>query len=107
MKFRNGSFASVVGMPLGGLFLAGLAVISIAGCGGPSEEVEQEAPQGMEPVTLGPVDGFDLPPNDLDRVSVGTLAPDFTLRTISGEDFSLSALRGSRNVVLVFYRGHW
>jgi len=33
-------------------------------------------------------------------------APDFTLSDQDGKPFTLSALRGSR-VVLVFYRGYW
>ena len=107
MEFRKGKLAAVRRMPLAVFFFAGLAVMPITGCGVPGEEMEREEPQGMESVTLGPVDGLDLPPTDLDRVSVGTLAPDFTLRTITGETFSLSALRGAKNVVLVFYRGHW
>jgi len=57
--------------------------------------------------TLGPVDGHDLPPTDLERVHVGVEAPDFTLRSFSGEPVTLSSYRGAKNVVLVFYRGHW
>ena len=54
----------------------------------------------------GPKDGRDLSPSDLDRVQVGQTAPDFTLAGPDGEALTLSALRG-KNVVLVFYRGHW
>ncbi len=56
---------------------------------------------------LGPKDGHDLPPTDLDRVAVGDMAPDFSLRALSGDVITLSDLRGDKNVVLVFYRGHW
>ena len=56
---------------------------------------------------MGPRDGQDLPPTDLERVGVATLAPDFSLRTIAGDTLTLSAFRGAKNVVLVFYRGHW
>lgn len=56
---------------------------------------------------LGPADGLDLPAVDLDRVVVGVEAPDFTLRSLSGEIVTLSDFRGRKNVVLVFYRGHW
>ena len=55
---------------------------------------------------LGPKDGRDLPPVDLERVSVGQTVPDFTLAKPGGETLTLSGLRG-KNVVLVFYRGHW
>jgi cytochrome oxidase Cu insertion factor (SCO1/SenC/PrrC family) len=56
---------------------------------------------------LGPKDGEDLPPSDLDRVAVGEMAPDFSLLAYSGDIISLSDYRGEKNVVLVFYRGHW
>ena len=64
-------------------------------------------PEQAETLTLGPRDGQDLPPTDLDRVAVGTFAPDFSLRTLAGDTITLSAYRGAKNVVLVFYRGHW
>jgi len=56
---------------------------------------------------LGPVDGHDLPAEELDRVSVGDEAPDFTLRAYSGGVVRLSDFREKKDVVLVFYRGHW
>ena len=56
---------------------------------------------------LGPKDGHDLPREDLERVQVGDLAPDFTLDTHSDGYITLSDYRGQKNVVLVFYRGHW
>jgi len=59
-----------------------------------------------EPV-LGPVDGLDLSGIELERVVVGTEAPDFSLRALSGDVITLSDYRGNKNVVLVFYRGHW
>ena len=46
-------------------------------------------------------------PTDLDRVRVGQPAPDFTLEDSDGKSISLADYRGKRNVVLVFYRGHW
>jgi len=39
-------------------------------------------------------------------VQAGQTAPDFTLARPGGESLTLSSLRG-KNVVLVFYRGHW
>ena len=56
---------------------------------------------------LGPKDGHDLPPTDVERVAVGDAAPDFSLRALSGEVLTLSDFHGQENVVLVFYRGHW
>ena len=54
----------------------------------------------------GPKDGQGMSPFDLDRVQVGQTAPDFTLPKSDGEVLTLSSLR-DKNVVLVFYRGHW
>jgi hypothetical protein len=56
---------------------------------------------------LGPADGRDLNALDTGRVRVGAIAPDFKLESLSGDTVSLSQHRGKRNVVLVFYRGHW
>jgi cytochrome oxidase Cu insertion factor (SCO1/SenC/PrrC family) len=56
---------------------------------------------------LGPKDGADLPATDLSRIKIGEPAPDFTLQDKDRKSISLSDYRGKRNVVLVFYRGHW
>ena len=56
---------------------------------------------------LGPVDGKDLPPTEIERVALGAMAPDFTLAKFGGGTTTLSSLRGKKNVVLVFYRGYW
>jgi len=40
-------------------------------------------------------------------VAAGEIAPDFALTDHNGEKRSLSAERGKRPVVLVFYRGYW
>lgn len=56
---------------------------------------------------LGPKDGADLKPTDLGRVKVGDTAPDFTLEDMNGKRTSLSDFKGKKEVVLVFYRGHW
>ncbi len=56
---------------------------------------------------LGPTDGGNLQPTDLDRVKVSDTAPDFTLENLDGARISLSDFRGRKNVVLVFYRGQW
>lgn len=55
---------------------------------------------------LGPVDGANLPPTDLDRVRVGEIAPDFRLPDQRGHVHTLSEYLGKK-VVLVFYRGYW
>ena len=56
---------------------------------------------------LGPKDGAGLPPTDIGRVAVGNSAPDFTLESKDGGTVTLSSFHDQRNVVLVFYRGHW
>jgi len=56
---------------------------------------------------LGPKDGGNLKPTDRERVNVGETAPDFTLENLDGNRISLSEFRGKKNVILVFYRGHW
>ena len=58
-------------------------------------------------LALGPVDGSDLSPTDLERVQVSMLAPDFTLEDEKGTPITLSQFRGEKNVILVFYRGRW
>ena len=56
---------------------------------------------------LGPKDGADLAPTDLNRVKVGQPAPDFTLEDVDGKAIALSSFQGKKSVVLVFYRGYW
>ncbi|MXW55936.1 MAG: redoxin domain-containing protein [Gemmatimonadales bacterium] len=70
---------------------------------GGDEAAAQEATQ----VALGPVDGHDLPPADLERVLAGSPAPDFTALSSTGEPITLSDYRGEKDVILFFYRGHW
>ncbi len=77
--------------------------LTLAACAG---DPSQEAPQDRE-VTLGPVDGHELAPTDLERVRAGDAAPDFSLASLDGPVLTLSDFRGQRNVVLVFYRGWW
>ena len=56
---------------------------------------------------LGPTEGLNLPPADLERVHVGISAPDFTLESKDNDLVTLSSFRGKNNIVLVFYRGYW
>ena len=62
---------------------------------------------GVSHAQLGPKDGRELAPSDLERVKVGQPAPDFTLEGIDGKAISLSSFQKQKNVVLVFFRGHW
>ncbi len=63
--------------------------------------------QAQASAMLGPVDGKEMEPTDIERVAVGTAAPDFSLAKFGGGTTTLSSLRGKKNVVLVFYRGYW
>jgi len=81
--------------------------VLLGGCAVQEAADDPEAAQEEARVQLGPVDGHDLPPTDLDRVQVGDAAPDFTLTSLAGPSVTLSDFRGDKNVVLVFYRGHW
>jgi hypothetical protein len=63
--------------------------------------------RGQQERPLGPLDGHDLPGIDTGRVQIGDVAPDFRLPASNGDTLMLSDLRGDRDVVLVFYRGHW
>jgi cytochrome oxidase Cu insertion factor (SCO1/SenC/PrrC family) len=58
-------------------------------------------------LALGPADGANLSPTDLERIQVGQPAPDFTLEDEKGAVLTLAQFREHKNVVLVFYRGHW
>lgn len=63
--------------------------------------------QAGRATVLGPKDGAGLSPADTGRVAPGTSAPDFTLEAKDGGAVTLSQFRGRKDVVLVFYRGHW
>ena len=115
------STARVAGIAL----VAGTAcILAAAGCsesreGAPADEPAAASPSegaaegvaraegGSPSGDLGPVDGHDLPPVDLDRVQVGDTAPDFALQSYDDGVVALSDFRGEKDVVLVFYRGHW
>jgi len=84
-----------------------LGMMGLAGCGAPDDAGETMAMDGADEIMLGPVDGHDLPGVDLDRVQTGQMAPDFTLASLAGPPVTLSSFQGMKNVVLVFYRGHW
>ena len=78
-----------------------LSLVALGACAG------DPVPEQAEPMMLGPVDGRDLPGVDLERVQVGDVAPDFSLVSLAGPVVTLSEFRGTRNVILVFYRGWW
>lgn len=80
---------------------------AFASCSPDSGNEAERTMEEPEEIVLGPADGHELSATDLERVEVGDPAPDFTLAAIDGSPFTLSALRGAKDVVLVFYRGHW
>jgi len=84
------------------LTMACLSALLVLGCAD-----DDALPDPSRDVTLGPVDGRDLPGTDLERVQAGDPAPDFSLVSLAGPVVTLSELRGARNVILVFYRGWW
>jgi hypothetical protein len=91
-----------------------IALMGLSACGGRGDATVDDASEPAEganeptdDLVLGPADGHDLPGVDLDRVRVGQAAPDFTLASLAGPPVTLSSFQGMKNVVLVFYRGHW
>ena len=56
---------------------------------------------------LGPKEGAELKPTEINRVKPGDKAPDFTLEDVDGKAMTLADFRGKKAVVLVFYRGYW
>ena len=89
------------------LTLVAAGVVALLGCEGGDEATEQAAMDEVNEIVLGPVDGHDLPPTDIDRVLAGQMAPDFSAASLAGPVVTLSQFRGEKNVVLFFYRGHW
>ena len=89
------------------LTAATVSVVGLGGCGGADEATEDAAVAEIQEIVLGPADGHDLPPTDTGRVAVATIAPDFSAVSLAGPTVTLSQFRGDKNVVLVFYRGHW
>lgn len=93
---------------------AGPLLIVLAACSpsdrppdGADRDPAEEATAEASTPTLGPADGHDLPGVALDRIQVGDVAPDFTLESYDDGLVTLSDYRGRKNVILVFYRGHW
>ena len=68
-----------------------------------TKELPTPPPPSPTP-TLPPV---DTARTDLNRVLVGSVAPDFSLEDFNRHNVKLSNFRGKQAVVLVFYRGHF
>ena len=84
-----------------------VGVVGMMGCAGGEMAQDDMMEDTPEEIVFGPADGMDLPGIDLERVQAGQMAPDFTLASLAGPPLTLSDFRGEKNVVLVFYRGHW
>lgn len=82
-------------------------VVGLVGCAAQDEAQSEAMNEEPVEVVLGPADGLDLPGVELERVQAGQMAPDFTLASLAGPPVTLSGFQGTKNVVLVFYRGHW
>jgi hypothetical protein len=59
------------------------------------------------PLTLAACLTVTAAEQQAERVAVGQEAPEISLPDLAGETHTLSALRGEKNAVLVFYRGAW
>ena len=86
------------------LVLIGSALLGVAACAGGDQERSGAADAD---VRLGPTEGRELPASELERVAVGDAAPDFRLESLRRGVVALSDYRGEKDIVLVFYRGHW
>ena len=82
-------------------------VVGLVGCAAQDDAQSEAMNEEPAEVVLGPADGLDLPAVELERVQTGQMAPDFTLASLAGPPVTLSGFQGMKNVVLVFYRGHW
>ena len=91
----------------GTLMAAGLVGCAPQGDAGDADASAETGGDEAAQVALGPVDGHDLPPADLERVLADDPAPDFTALSSTGDPVTLSDYRGEKNVILFFYRGHW
>jgi cytochrome oxidase Cu insertion factor (SCO1/SenC/PrrC family) len=91
------------------LVVAGL----LAGCEQQQRANTATVSDLTKPLSASPTPTVTLPPSvdtrrtDLDRVVLGTVAPDFALEDMNKKIVRLSEFRGKQFVVLVFYRGHF
>lgn len=74
----------------------------------------QDRPASSEALTAplttqsaAPSPSVDPRVTDLERVKEGSVAPDFALEDVNGHTVRLSDYKGKKNVILVFYRGHF
>ena len=53
------------------------------------------------------VNASEVQATDLERIQIGKAVPDFSLESVDGNWIKLSNYQDRKNVILVFYRGHW
>ena len=103
----NSQFTARFKLLLCGLLL-GLGSLSLAGCQPKPKEATADALTAPLPTpTPPPPPKIDPARTDLERVQVGSLAPDFALEDQIGHQVRLSDFRNKKFVTLVFYRGHF
>ncbi len=83
------------------------AAFTVAASGATASFAVATSAHAQSAPLLGPADGRDLAPTDIERIAIRMTAPDFTLAKYGGGTVELSSFRGKKNVVLVFYRGYW
>ncbi len=92
------------------IFLIAAIFALTAACGGSSEAnvpVASGATPTAAPVVEDPTAEPTEPPLVNTPGPVSNIAPDFTLPSIQGSEYTLSQFRGEKPVVVVFYRAYW
>jgi len=82
----------------------------VAACGGDAEEpASGDTPtiDKAEIPTAAPAAEPTEPVLINTPVPVANLAPDFTLPSIQGPEYTLSSFKGDKPVLVVFYRAYW
>ena len=93
------------------IFVLLLAFSWIIGCDNTNQKsadvnaLTKQLPSAPTPEATPTLPPIDTARTDLNRVLVGSTAPDFALEDINSKVVKLADLRGKQNVVLVFYRG--
>jgi hypothetical protein len=90
--------------------LLGFSLLSLMACQSRQAEVKQEATVDSLTAPLStptPTPTADPRVTDFSRVKEGMVAPDFALEDVNGIVHHLSDYREKKNVILVFYRGHF
>lgn len=90
--------------------LSGLCFLLLSACQGETKKATVTTESLGAPLTAttpNPSPSVDPRVTDLNRIVPGKEAPDFALENINNQVVRLSDFRGKKNVILVFYRGHF